>query len=328
MRARVLLALILAASALPAAAGPAIPAIDGPDLPALGTPTVVTVFDEAPFECTGSPQTALIQVPDGPHDRIVLELTVTPDGDPWDRLAAVAIGGAEVLRATTPRTEMTLRKDITTYSELLPPGGRAEVSLLLSTYVGALLGTVHLEFYADEPTAVAARAPAEVHPVALWGGLNGNGSTITTDVGLPEAVPAGAELELTITGHSGAEFWFTSGWQPRIFRVFADGVQIAEARSMHYTYAFVGFGAGDPYQTCAGPRTGATGDTLHPLMWWTAQRALDAAGVHLGVGEVPPYRAIVEPDLLPLLSGARTIEIAQVGASATWVTSVSLLLYR
>jgi hypothetical protein len=161
MRARVLLALILAASALPAAAGPAIPAIDGPDLPALGTPTVVTVFDEARFECTGSPQTALIQVPDGPHDRIVLELTVTPDGDPWDRLAAVAIGGAEVLRATTPRTEMTLRKDITTYSELLPPGGQAEVSLLLSTYVGALLGTVHLEFYADEPTAGRALGRAE-----------------------------------------------------------------------------------------------------------------------------------------------------------------------
>lgn len=329
MRTRLLLALLIAASAVPAAAGPAIPAVDGPDVPALGTPTIVTVFEGERFECTGSPRVRTIDVPAGEWERVVLEMTVTPDGDPWDRLAAVAIGGAEVLRATTPRTEMTLRKDITAYAALLPSGGQADVSLLLSTFVGALLGSVHLEFYAAEPTSIAARAPAEVTPVALWGGLTGNGSTIMNDVALPDAAPSSAEVELTITGHNGAEFWFQQGWQPRIFRVFADGVQIAEARSFHYTYAFVGFGGnGDPYDTCAGPRTGETGDTLHPVMWWTAQRALDAAGVHQGVGEIPPYRAIVEPDLLPLLTGARTIEIRQVGPSATWITSASLLLHR
>ena len=187
---------------------------------------------------------------------------------------------------------------------------------------------MRLEFYAAEPTAIAARAPGEVFPVALWGGLDGNGAAITTDLTLPDTAPLSAELELTITGHEIAEFWFQNGWQPRIFRVFADGVQIAEARSMPYVYALAGFGEGDPYQTCAGPRTGMLGDTVHPVMWWTGQRALDAAGIHLGVGEIPPYRAIVEPELLPLLAGARTIEIRQVGPSATWVTSLSLLLHR
>lgn len=325
MRGRLVALLVLAAAVgPPASAGPGAPDLEGPDVPTVGTPVVVQVFDDERFTCTETSRTRTIAVPEGTWDRVVLEITITPDGDPWDRVFGVAIGGVEVLRGTTPRTEMTLRKDVTRYARLLPPGGTADVSLLLGSYVGSLLGSVHLELYAAEPTAAVVRAPVDPVAAVTWGSLNGTLTTVGATVALPAQQPARAQVQLTISGH-GAEEYGNSA-QPRRFRVLVDGTEVALFVSMPYTYAFLGLGGPDANTPCVGPGTSAAGDALHPVMWWTAQRALDAAGVHPGVGEIPPFVAPVDEAQLGLLTGARRIEVVQIGGASRWITSLALLL--
>ena len=112
----------------------------------------------------------------------------------------------------------------------------------------------------------------------------------------------------------------------RLFRIYVDGQEIAIARAMPYTYAILGTGAANANAPCSGKATSAAGDAVHPVIWWTGQRAADQAGVHLGVGEIPSYRATVDASMLALLSGARTIEVVQIGGVAYWVTSLSFLM--
>jgi hypothetical protein len=98
-------------------------------------------------------------------------------------------------------------------------------------------------------------------------------------------------------------------------------------RAMHYIYALAGFGNENANTACVGPGTSSTGDTLHPIMWWTAQQAADRAGIHGGVGEIPQYRIVVtDPGHLALLSGARTVRILQENGLSVWYSSLSFLL--
>lgn len=324
--------LALAAGLPRAHATPAPPHVEGPDVPAVTAATTVTVFEDERYVCTEQGRTRAIDVPDGTWDRIVLELTIAPDGDPWDRLFGVAIGGVEVMRGTTPRTAMTVSRDVTEYAALMPAGGTADVTLYLGTYIGAMNGTLRLHFYAGEPTAPLVRAPsAGVIPALLWRSLSGNGSELEASVTFPDAAPTSAWVELTLSGHGQeGEFWYLGQKRPRIFHVLVDGQEIATASAMPYVYALLGFGNdnanGD--NGCI-DGTDELGDTVHPLMWWTAQRGLNAAGVHTGDGEIPPYRALVDPGQLALLSGARTVEVRMENGSpigARWVTSLAFLL--
>jgi hypothetical protein len=317
----------------PAAAGPALPDIQGPDVPALSEPAVVvTAFRNAEFSCAQqATRTTTIAVPAIDYNRVVLVVKITPDGDPWDRLFGVAIGGVEVLRGTTPRTKFTLRKDITEFAALLPPGGTADVSLMSGSYVGRLLESVKLEFYAHEPTARLVRAPAPgVVAGFLWESLSGDATMASSTAAFPTARPSAAIVELTISGHGeSGEFWYLDDPIPRAFHVSVDGKEIAIARSISYTYALIGFGNANANNACAGPGTSAEGDLLHPLMWWTAQRLADLAGIHAGVGEIPPYRATVAAGDLALLTGGRSVEVRQQGGDAlpqSWPVSLAFLL--
>jgi hypothetical protein len=139
--------------------------------------------------------------------------------------------------------------------------------------------------------------------------------------------PAAADVELTLSGHGPEEFWYQGADHlPRSFDVVVDGTAVATATTLPYTYAQLGFGNANANTACSGPGNSVVGDTLHPVMWWAAQRALHLAGVHLGVGEIPPYRASIDAALLPLLAGTRTVEVVQHGGAATWVTSLTVLL--
>ena len=325
----VLLVSIVAAIAPPAAALPGAPDVEGPDRPAATGATIVPVFDNESFTCTEAVRTKTVPIPAGDWNRVLLEFTSVPDGDPWDRLFGVAIGGVEVLRGTTPRTSFTLRKDVTEYARLLPPGGTADVSLFMGSYVGALRGSVTLELYAGEPTAALSRKPGEAVPAFAFRSLTGRGSSIDAPVAFGGSAPASAVVELTMSGHSHEEFWYQrSPAARRLFHVFVDDREVATFVPMPYVYALAGFGNDNANTTCVGPGTSDEGDALHPLMWWTAQRALDAAGVHTGDGEIPPYHALIAPDDLALLAGARTVRIVQEGGFDRWVTSLSFLLQR
>jgi hypothetical protein len=145
--------------AVPASAAPvrAVPHVEGPDVPATGTPdAVVTAIADERWSFTAGDRTRAIDVPVPPGgaaawDRVILEYHSWPEGDPWDRTFSVKVDDIEVLRGTTPRTDFTIRKDITEYSALLPPGEQVGVSAGLDSWVGALHAAVKLEFYSDEP---------------------------------------------------------------------------------------------------------------------------------------------------------------------------------
>lgn len=301
----------------PATAGPLPPAVaaplQGPDVPTTSAPVAtIDVFTDEVFSFEEGAHVRTFAVPDVDYDRAVLVFSSRPDGDPWDRLFGVAIGGVEVLRGTTPRAEFTVRKDITQYGSLLPAGGEATASLLLSTWVGRLIGSVTIELYSDPTTAGAVRQPAAaVAAGSLWGRLTGPGTSISSSVTLPTATPTSAVVELTTSGHGTEEFWYQNGALPRVLRVLVDGVEVGRVSPNPYVYGLVGF-------------SGAPG-AVHPVMWWSAHQGLDVAGVHTGVGEIPPYRLEVAPEHLPLLTGARTLQVVQDNGHATWITSVSVL---
>ena len=322
--------LALAAAVLfaaPAAnAAVATPYLEGPDRPPVTAPDqVVTVLNQARFDsCAGmGNHTQAVNVPSGTWDRVILELTAESDGDPWDRLFSVSIDGVEVLRGTTPRVTFTVRRDITEYASLLPPGGTANLRLNLDTYVGAWLGTVKLEFYGDEPTgALVARPWDRIDGAFLLAGLHGTGSTIQTTVNFPALPPVAATVDLTVTNHGADEAMFAN----RSFRLYVDGREIATMQPVPYTYAIVGFGAANANSACSGPATTPSGQQVNGALWWTAQQAGDPLGVHHGPGEIPPYRAQVAAADLALLTGASTVEVRQDSGQSVWVTSLAFLL--
>ena len=302
----------------------AVPYVEGPDVPATAAPdAVVTAIEDERWSYTEGDRTRAIDVPMPPlqagepraWDRIVLVYHSWPEGDPWDRLFWVRVDDVEVLRGTTPRADFTVRRDITEYSSLLPPGERVLVTAGLGSWVGALHANVQLEFYEDEPQV---HAPAQVAVLGARGALGGNGSSFSRQVTFPDEAPDRATIDVHITGHSAAgEFWYQYGGPPE-FLVYADEQQIATLTAMPYVYALIGVEGGN--------------DDLHPLMWWTAQKALDQAGVHTGDGEIPPYRAELDAADLALLRGARTIRVVQQsrrvlsGGGEYWPMSVQFLL--
>jgi len=328
------LALLLATVALVPAASALVPPLDhlpsqvpvgvpqeGPDVPTVMVPVVVTAFQDEHWAFTEGGRTHLIQVPASPTgawDRIILSYreypSTNPDTqDPWDRLCSAAIAGVEVLRCTTPRTDFTLRKDVTEFATLMPPGATVGVTANTGTYAGdGQWVTLKLEFYANEPTKYAVSQPAS-HVVPAWyyRGICAGGNPVTTTVTFPAQAPDAATIEVTLSGHGTDEFWWQSLEQP-VYHVLVDGQEVGQVFVAPYVYAFIGFYGGDY--------------SWHPLMWWTVQQVADLAGVHTGVGEIPPYRITMSPLDLGLLTGTRSVTLVGENGSCYWPSSVTFLL--
>jgi hypothetical protein len=315
--------LIASLPAQPASAAPvrAVPYVEGPDVPSTAPPdAVVTAIPDERWSYTAGDRTRAIEVPIPPAqpgepltwDRVELVYRSWPEGDPWDRTFSVKIDDIEVLRGTTPRTDFTLRKDLTEYSSLLPPGEQVTVSAGLDSWVAALHASVKLEFFEDEPVI---HPPAQLPVLGVRGALGGNGSSIERAVVFPDERPDNATVEVYLSGHAQAgEFWYLHGGPPD-FMVYADGTHIATLTAMPYVYALAG----------------NNNTTLMTAMWWTAQRAMDQAGVHTGDGEIPPYRAELDQADLSLLRGVRTIKVVEArtkidGEGEYWPISVQFLL--
>lgn len=311
-------ALAVAFLIIPAVAAqtPAMPPVpqSGPDVPAALPVAEIHVFANEVYSYTAGPRTRVIDVPSG-WNRVVLTLESHPAGDPWDRTFGVAIGGAEVIHGTTPRTAFTIDKDVTEFASLLPQGETAPVTLLADSWVGALVYNVWLKFYQD-PVGLVTTPDDFAKGAFLWQWLCANGARRTTTVEFPADAPLTGTIELTASGHGNEEFfWQVNPQRLRTFHVLVDGVELATIHPLPYTYAFLGF-----YEP--------TGSLVHGPMWWTAQRALDVAGVHTGVGEIPPYRVEVVAENLGLLTGTRTVELVMDGGTngaCAWITSVSFL---
>jgi hypothetical protein len=318
--------LALLAPAAHAAPAELTPYVQGPDREPASTPdAVVSVLDKALFSFGLKPPTLVrtvarkLPAPKPEWDRVILSFTDVPtDDEPWDRVFSVAVGNVELLRGTTPRTAMTVRKDVTEFLPLLGRGGVAKLTTQVGTYVGGHKVTVRLEYYAGEQRVVA---PAG----RVVGAFSNVGiepehadkarHSAVARTRFPATAPKSGSVELTTSGHlQGGEFWYLpdrGSTTPPVLHLLVDGTEIGTAHAAPYVYALAGF-------------TGQNG-TAHPLMWWTAQRALDTAGVHTGVGEIPPYRATLPAESLALLTGSRRVEV-RVDGKGLWITSVTFLL--
>jgi hypothetical protein len=327
---RILVTAMLAALLAPVAAHAAppemTPYVQGPDVEPTSAPdATVTVLDKAAFSFGLKPPTLVrtvarrLPAPAPEWDRVILELTDVPSKDePWDRVFSVVVGSVELLRGTTPRAAMTIRKDVTEYLPLLGRGGVARFTTSVGTYVGSHSVSVRLEYYAGErrvtaPAAgvVGAFATAGIEPEHA----DARRHVAAARTRFPATAPHGATVELTTSGHlQGGEFWYLpdrGSTTPPVLHVRLDGVEIATAHAAPYVYALVGF-------------EGQNG-TAHPLLWWTGQKALDAAGVHTGVGEIPPYRVDLPAATVALLKGSHRVEVT-VDGKGLWITSVTFLL--
>jgi hypothetical protein len=304
-----------------------------PDIaPETAPDEIVTAFEDETFTFTEAVRHHEIDVPELPEggtgawDRVILVFENRQPGDPFDRVFGVTAGGVELLRGTTPRVDFTMFKDVTELTTLFVPGEPLDVGLLQGTYLGSQISTVRLEFYEDEPTAQYFAPAGTVHPVVTYGSLNGDGCSVAGEVDFGAAAPGSAVLDLTISGHSSEEFWWCAACNannevdPRQFHVLVDGVELGKVVSLPYVYALAGF------------ETDAEGnqDPAHGPVWWTAQQALDRAGIHTGVGEIPPFRVEVAAENLGLLEGARTIQVIQENGPENagvgrWITSLRVL---
>ncbi|CAD6333900.1 unnamed protein product [Miscanthus lutarioriparius] len=113
---------------------------------------------------------------------VVLSFSIAIAGDQYDRVAAVWLDGAELLRTTTAEptpdgVRWTVRKDVTRYSGLLrsPPGGVLSVmleNLVNDLYTGVYNISVSLEFHgapaylvdAGSSTAAGSTDPGQATP--------------------------------------------------------------------------------------------------------------------------------------------------------------------
>jgi len=146
-----------------------------------------------------------------PWSLVVLSFSVAIAGDQYDRVAAVWLDGAELLRTTTAEptpdgVRWTVRKDVTRYSALLrsPPGGVLSVmleNLVNDVYTGVYNVSVSFEFHG---------APAYLVDDAGSSSAAGSADPGQATPKLPASYFQPADLILPIsegTGNSSG-FWF------------------------------------------------------------------------------------------------------------------------
>ncbi|KAJ1262760.1 hypothetical protein BS78_09G134700 [Paspalum vaginatum] len=148
-----------------------------------------------------------------PWSLVVLAFSVAIAGDQYDRVAAVWLDGAELLRTTTAEptpdgVRWTVRRDVTRYSALLqsPPGGVLSVmleNLVNDQYTGVYNVSVSFEFYG---------APAYLSAAGSSFAGSGAGAADPKPASptLPESYFQPADLILPVSEATGESkgFWF------------------------------------------------------------------------------------------------------------------------
>ncbi|MEY9873959.1 hypothetical protein ABH931_003453 [Streptacidiphilus sp. MAP12-33] len=158
----------------------------------------------------------------GPWNKVVLTWSGSVQGRQYDRLAGVWIGGAEVLRTSTPEPttqgiSWSLQKDVSEFIPLLRQAQPIAVSLgnvVNSTYTGVYHMKLTLTYYQADRHHPAARTADEVLPLSAsttdagWTYLNPGQSSSRT-VTLPRNLTH-VSMEVYARGGGCDEQWFTS----------------------------------------------------------------------------------------------------------------------
>ncbi|OAY65689.1 Peptide-N4-(N-acetyl-beta-glucosaminyl)asparagine amidase A [Ananas comosus] len=190
-----------------------------------GQPPVSTLYSSPPCASKSAWATA------------VLSFSAASQGDQYDRIAAVWLGGAELLRTSTPEPTpagifWTVQKDVTRYAALLRDDDGLLLSVMLENIVNpALTGVFHvnvsLSFYpadadADDAKPTMFDEPADaVVPISaenstadrgFWFRIaNGteNNARKTLVAGIPPNTYRAA-LEVFASAHGDDEFWYSN----------------------------------------------------------------------------------------------------------------------
>ncbi|MBY8881447.1 peptide-N4-asparagine amidase [Actinacidiphila acidipaludis] len=223
------------ASAAPAASGPATTAPSyvetGYQDPVTALPPVsrpptphcsVTVMRHDFANSYGQPYTGTVTPPadcPGPWAKVVLTWSGSVAGRQYDRLAGVWIGGAEVLRTSTPEPDddgitWHVDKDITSFAPLLrgPQPLVADLgNIVNSTYTGVYHMTLTLTYYQADRRHPAPAVADQVLPLSDdsspgWYSLS-PGQSATKSVVFPRNLTH-ARLEVYARGGGCDEQWF------------------------------------------------------------------------------------------------------------------------
>ena len=230
--AAVLLVTALGAGTATAADGPietgyqnpvtALPPVSRPPTPHCAVTVMQNDFGNT---ISSPPYTGTVTPPEhcpGPWNKVVLDWSGSVQGRQYDRLAGVWIGGAEVLRTSTPEPTPAgiswhLEKDVSSFIPLLRTSQPLAVSLgnvVNATYTGVYHMTLTLTYYQADRRYPAARTADQVLPLssdptgAGWYTL-GPGQSATRTVTLPRNL-TGVRLEVYARGGGCDEQWFDS----------------------------------------------------------------------------------------------------------------------
>jgi hypothetical protein len=160
----------------------------------------------------------------GPWNKVVLDWYGSVAGVQYDRLAGVWIGGAEVLRTSTPEPDAAgiswhVDSDLSKYIPLLVKAQPIDVSLgnvVNSTYTGIYHMTLKITYYMADRQYPAAHVADEVLPLS---NTDGNGASDWWDLskgqsaGLTETFPrnlTGVGIEVYARGNGCEEFWYSN----------------------------------------------------------------------------------------------------------------------
>jgi hypothetical protein len=200
----------------------AAPALQRPDTAHCTVPLMQHDFAFSfgqPFVGTFTPPAAC----PGPWSLVAMDWRGSIAGRQFDRLAAVWIGGVEMLRMTTPEPDPAgiswhVEKDVSVYSPVLSRQQPVVVSLenlVNSTFTGVFHITLSLTFSATDREHRAAAAPSQVVPVSKgaltpgWFILNSASDQAGATLDLPVNLTR-ARLQVYATSHGCEEQWFTN----------------------------------------------------------------------------------------------------------------------
>ncbi|CAN6337697.1 unnamed protein product [Urochloa humidicola] len=331
------------------------PTFPSPRAPPFAPSCVVPVLSYSFANTYGAPPaTAAYAPPAGcpaPWSLVVLSFSAAVAGDQYDRVAAVWLDGAELLRTTTAEptpdgVRWTVRKDVTRHSALLrsPPGGAGVLSVMLENlvndqYTGAYNVTVSLEFH-GAPAYLAASAAAVGHnpetpalpasyfepadlilPISeatgnssgFWYRIQNASDARSKLVTIPSNTYR-AVLEVFVSPHSNDEFWYSN--PPDIYireNNLTTGRGNAAYREVVAAVDRRFAGSFVPFPVIY---TGG----INPLFWQPVAA--------LGAFDLPTYDIELTPFLGLLVDGgAHEISLSVVDGIAEWLVDANLHLW-
>ncbi|WVZ98413.1 hypothetical protein U9M48_043862 [Paspalum notatum var. saurae] len=288
-----------------------------------------------------------------PWSLVVLAFSVAIAGDQYDRVAAVWLDGAELLRTTTAEptpdgVRWTVRRDVTRYSALLqsPPGGVLSVmleNLVNDQYTGVYNVSVSFEFYgapaylsaagsssagAADPKPASPTLPESyfqpadlILPVSeatgesngFWFRIQNSSDSRSKLVTIPSSTYR-AVLEVFVSPHSNDEFWYSN--PPDLYireNNLTTGRGNAAYREVVVSVDRHFAGSFVPFPVIY---TGG----INPLFWQPVAA--------LGAFDLPTYDVELTPFLGLLVDGeAHEIALSVVDGIAEWLVDANLHLW-